>query len=175
MTCSCFLAVQQQPAWCWLPAACKPAALCVKAGQQEPPLHRLSKVPAPVSLCDSTHCALFLVLCTAELFHMDMAFECSHRSTDFGPTFSVCLQMECASKLEVSCALCAQLCLLGFLQSSSQAELGAVLFGMQVTSCSARLLTCVVHVSSCPSSGQHSSNLTAQLSPVLQDASQIAQ
>ena len=56
------------------------------------------------------------------------AFLCARQytnaSTDFGPTFSACLQVECASKLEVSHALCAELYLLGFLQSSSQAELG---------------------------------------------------
>ena len=59
-------------------------------------------------------------------------------SMDFGPTFSACLQVEYVNHLKVSRALCAQLYLLGFMQSSAQAELGSVLFGMQLASCSAR-------------------------------------
>ena len=41
-------------------------------------------------------------------------------SRGFGPIFFACLQVGCANEMEVICTLCAQLYLLGFLQTSGQ-------------------------------------------------------
>ena len=86
--------------------------------------------------------------------------------------FSTCLQVECASKLEVSRALCAQLYLLGFLQNSSQAELGALVWhaGGQLQCPPPNLLSARKFLSSqLPTESKFECNC-----PVLQDASQTA-
>ena len=131
---------------CCLQACCPlcEARAAGSAGSSPPPPEEGA---VPLKLCNS----LCSVPCTVSKLNASVctvyARQLTDASMDFGPTFSACLQMECVNELKVSLALCVQLYVLSFMQSSAQAELGSVLWGMQqVASCSARPPTSFAHV-----------------------------